>query len=48
MATAYRKNSGWRAQAWINGKRKGKAGFSTKREAMVWAANEERLAKEST
>ncbi|TYL47402.1 Arm DNA-binding domain-containing protein [Marinomonas sp. IMCC 4694] len=44
MATAYRKNNGWRGQVTI----KTKEGFTTKREAMAWAANEERLAKEST
>lgn len=47
MATAYRHGNGWRAQAYVNGKRKGKAGFSTKREAMAWAANIEREAKEN-
>jgi integrase len=47
LATAYKYGNGWRAQAWINGKRKGKAGFSTKREATAWAADLERLAKES-
>lgn len=47
MATAYKKNSGWRGQASLNGKRKTKEGFSTKREALAWASNEERLAKES-
>lgn len=47
MATAYRKNSGWRGQAAINGKRKTKKGFTTKLEVMAWSANKELLAKES-
>ena len=46
MATAYRHGKGWRAQAYVYGKRKGKAGFATKREAMAWAAEMEREAKE--
>lgn len=47
MATAYKHKDAWRAQCLIDGKRKGKAGFKTKREAMAWANEQERLAKES-
>ncbi|MEP2529930.1 MAG: site-specific integrase, partial [Lentilitoribacter sp.] len=47
MPSAYRKNTSWRGQARINGQRKTKDGFTTRREALEWASEKERLAKES-
>lgn len=47
LVKAYKHGGGLRAQARVNGKRKSKAGFSTKRDVMAWAVNEERLTKES-
>jgi hypothetical protein len=47
MAMVYRDNSGWRGQSAINGKRKTKEGFSTKRDVMAWTVSEGCLIRES-
>lgn len=48
MASFFKTDDGkWRAQVSVNGRRKSKRGFATKREATAWAYELEREAKES-
>lgn len=48
MASIYKRDDGtWRAQVSVSSKRKSKSGFTSKREATAWAAEQERLAEEN-
>ena len=47
MASIYKHREKWRCQVVIDGKRKSKSGFDTKREASAWGAEQEKNNKEN-